>query len=421
MSALISPQRIALLGLLLFAGLFAAPLQAAEMTTLKPAIVVNDKVISALEIEMRVKLALVSSGLEDSAEAREFLTKQVEQALIDEELQTQEGERLGIAANEEEVDATLEQIAQGNGMDWPTLQRGLERAGILPAYLTDQVRAQLVWRAILRQEVLPRVIVTDADIDEAIQRIEARQGQPQRLLAEIFLPIDNPAQAAEVRQTAERVVEQLRRGGGFQALARQVSQSPTASVGGDLGWVDPGSLPQEVEEALENVIPVQLTPPIVTPTGIYIMLLRDERPPPERKLTVTVKMLTFAVSNFENRSQVNRAAARATEAAKALNGCESADAVAQRFNAKVEPLPEKLEVSRMPGALRGVTTGLPVGQTSDLFRAPGGIGVAVVCDREDSGIDRDLVRERLLAVQVDIRSRRYIQDLRRVATVEMRN
>lgn len=421
MSALSSPTRLAVLLLLLLAGLLAAPLQAAEMTTLKPAIIVNDKVISALQIEMRVKLALVSSGLEDSAETREFLTKQVEQALIDEELQTQEAERLGITADEEEVDATLEQIAQSNGMDLATLERGLERAGILPAYLADQVRAQLLWRTILRREVLPRVIVSDEDIDEAVRRIEARQGQPQRLLAEIFLPIDNPAQAAEVRQTAERVIEQLRRGGGFQALARQVSQSPTAAVGGDLGWVDAGSLPQEVEDALENVIPVQLTPPIVTSNGIYIMLLRDERPTPERKLTVSVKMLTFPVANFENRSQVNRAAGRATEAAKALNSCEAVQSVAQRFDAKVEPLPETLDVARMPAGLRGVTTGLPIGQASDLFRAPDGIGLAIVCAREDSGIDRALVRERLLSEQVDVRSRRYLQDLRRIATVEMRN
>ncbi len=390
------------------------------MRTLGPAIMVNDQVISALEIEMRVKLALVSSGLENSEEAREFLTGQVEQALIDEELQTQEATRLGITISAEEEEATLEQVAQGNGLDWATLSSRLERAGILPAYLADQIRAQILWRAVMRSEVVPRVIVTDEDVDEAIQRIEARQGESQRLLAEIFLPIDNPAQTAEVRETADRVIEQLRRGGSFQALAQQISQSPTAPLGGDLGWVDPGALPQEVEEVLERISRSQLTPPIVTPGGVYIMLLRDTRPTPERMLTISVKMLTFPVSNFENRNAVNRAAGRATKAAQALIGCDVAESVANRFSARVEPLPDKLEVSHMPGGLRGVTNGLPIGQASELFRAPGGIGLAVVCDREDSGIDRGLVRDRLLSEQVDRRSRRYLQALRRVATIEMR-
>ncbi len=416
-----APLFRSLLLVFLLAPLVARPLEAAEMTTLKPAIIVNDKVISALEIDMRIKLALVSSGLEDSPEAREFLARQVEQQLIDEELETQEAERLGIAVSEEEVDATLEQIAQGNGMDWATLSSRLERAGILPEYLADQVRAQLLWRTVLRQEVLPRVIVTNEDVDDAVNRIEERQGEPQRLLAEIFLPIDNPSEAGEVMETANRVIEQIRRGGGFQALAQQISQAPSASSGGDMGWVDPGTLPQEVEEALDKIVPNELTPPVRTPTGVYIMLLRGERPPPERLLTASVKMMTFPVRDFENRNAVNQAAGRATRASEALSGCDSFDAVAGRFDARVEPLPDPLELSRMPPNLRNVTSGLPVGRPSELFRAPGGIGLAIVCDRQDSGIDRELVRERLLTEQVDRRARRYLQDLRRVATVEMRN
>ncbi len=397
------------------------PLQAAEMNTLKPAIMVNDQVISALEVEMRLKLALVSSGLEDSPEAREFLYDQVEQALIDEELQTQEADRLGITVSAEDEEKTLEQIAQGNGMNWETLSSRLEKAGILPAYLVDQVHAQLLWRALLRKEVLPRVIVTDEDINEAVARIQARQGEPQRLLAEIYLPIDNPSETAEVQQTADRVIEQIKRGGSFPALARQLSQAPTASVGGDMGWVDPGSLPQEIEDALAKINPHELTPPIVTPTGIYIMLLRDERPTPERLLTASVKMMTFPVRNFENRSAVNQAAGRASQAQKALSDCEAFEGVAKHFDATVEALPDPLEVSRMPQNLRTVTTGLPIGSASDLFRAPNGIGLAIVCAREDSGVDRAAVRERLLTEQVDRRARRYLQDLRRIATVEMRN
>lgn len=397
------------------------PLQAAEMNTLKPAIIVNDQVISALEVEMRLKLALVSSGLQDSPEAREFLYDQVEQALIDEELQTQEAERLGITVSAEEEEQTLEQISQGNGMTWETLSARLEQAGILPAYLVDQVHAQLLWRTLLRKEVLPRVIVTDEDVNEAVARIQERQGEPQRLLAEIFLPIDNPSEAVEVQQTADRVVEQIKRGGSFPALARQLSQSPTASVGGDMGWVDPGSLPQEIEDALSKINPHDLTPPIVTPTGIYIMLLRDERPTPERLLMASVRMMTFLVRDFESRSAVNQAAERASQAQKALSNCDVFEGVAKRFDARIEPLPDPLEVSRMPPNLRAVTTGLPIGSASDLFRAPDGIGLAIVCSREDSGIDRGAVRERLLTEQVDRRARRYLQDLRRLATVEMRN
>lgn len=395
------------------------PLPAAEMTTLAPRIMVNDQVISALEVEMRTKLALITSGLQDSPETRAFLARQVEQQLIDEKLQLQEAERLGVTVEEEAVEQTFAQVAQSNGMSAEVLRQRLRGAGVLPEYLSDQIRAQMLWRAVLRQEVLPRVTLTDEDVDDAVARIQERSGEQERLLAEIVLPVDNAGQTQEVVKTAEEVLQQIRRGAGFQALARQFSESPTAEAGGDLGWVEPGVLPAEVEAVVQKMQVGTLSEPIVTPRAVYIMLLRDKRPQPERKVTVTLKMITFRVSSFENRNAVNQAAGRAVQAAKALT-CDSADAVAKRFGGRLADIPPDTSVASLPGSLRTAISGLPNGKASDLFRASDGIGVAVVCDRTDGGVDRELVRERLLSEQVDRLARRYMQDLRRLATVEMR-
>ena len=40
-----------------------------------------------------------------------------------------------------------------------------------------------------------------------------------------------------MRRLAERLIEQMKRGARFSAVAQQFSQSPTAAVGGDLGWL----------------------------------------------------------------------------------------------------------------------------------------------------------------------------------------
>ncbi|MEO1191267.1 MAG: peptidylprolyl isomerase [Pseudomonadota bacterium] len=411
----------ALLVALSLAFFFApSPKATADMTTLGPAIMVNDQVISALELEMRVKLALASAGLQDRPETRAFLEPQIEQTLIDEELQQQEAARLGVVADEEEIDTTFDQVATSNGLTPEQLRQRLEGAGILPAYLRDQIAAQILWRTVLRQQVLPNVLVTDEDVADALARIEARAGQPQRLLAEIFLPIDNAGQTQRVVASAQDILEQIRGGAGFQALAREVSQSPTAADGGDMGWVDPGTLPDEVESVLEGMQVNELSQPIATTTGVYIMLLRDERPSPDRNVTISVKMLTFPVSNFENRSAVNQAAGRAVRAQEALT-CEATESVASRFNGRVEPLPETLDVARLPAGLRAATNGLPINQPSELFRAPDGVGLAIVCGREDAGIDRERVRERLITEELERLSRRYLQDLRRLATIEMRS
>ena len=46
-----------------------------------------------------------------------------------------------------------------------------------------------------------------------------------------------------------------------------------------------------------------------------------------------------------------------------------------------------------------------------------GLGVLVVCDRAESGIDRKRIAQRLTAERLDMLSRRYIPDLRRNANV----
>ncbi|MGL1530599.1 peptidylprolyl isomerase, partial [Vibrio parahaemolyticus] len=83
-------------------------------------------------------------------------------------------------------------------------------------------------------------------------KARASVGQQEMLLAEIFLSVDNPDQEEEVFRTAERIVDQIQQAGNFAAfpsLARQFSQGTSAASGGDLGWVQPGTLPEELDTA----------------------------------------------------------------------------------------------------------------------------------------------------------------------------
>ena len=57
------------------------------------AAVVNDKVISAYDLGMRLKLVVVFSDLPNTAETRQRLIPQVLRMLIDEELKRQEAKR----------------------------------------------------------------------------------------------------------------------------------------------------------------------------------------------------------------------------------------------------------------------------------------------------------------------------------------
>ncbi|HIC80732.1 MAG TPA: hypothetical protein EYP07_07170 [Kiloniellaceae bacterium] len=120
-----------------------APPPAQAQDAFRPAAVVNDEVISVLDLSMRVRLAIIGAGVQDSQEVRRRLTPQVLRGLIDERLQMQEATRLDIAVTDDQVADALQQISQQNGMSEGQFLSMLRNRGVIPTTLIDQIRAQI--------------------------------------------------------------------------------------------------------------------------------------------------------------------------------------------------------------------------------------------------------------------------------------
>jgi peptidyl-prolyl cis-trans isomerase SurA len=249
----------------------------AQSDLFRPAAVVNDDIISVLDLAMRVQLAVVAAGVEDTQEIRRRLTPQVLRNLIDERLQMQEAKRLDISVTDIQVAGALERIAQQNSMTEGQFLTMLRNRGIIPTTLIDQIRAQIAWQAIIQRRLRPNVVITPEEVEEVASRLTARRGAVERRVAEIFIPIESTAREAEAQANADRLFEELRQGANFAGLARQFSQSGTASLGGDLGWVRDGELEEELNSVLAQMGPGEVSVPIRTVSGYHILLLRDMR------------------------------------------------------------------------------------------------------------------------------------------------
>lgn len=392
---------------------------ASAQDTLRAAIVVNDEVVSELELVMRVRLAMVSAGLRETPETVERIRPQVIRTLIDEMIQGQEARRLNIAVDEAQVEETFARIAANNGLQPEQLAQALTQSGILPDYLKSQIRAQITWQQVISIRLRPQVQVPQEEIDEAVARLEATKDQPQRLLAEIFLAIDNVTEEERVREQARQMHADLMRGANFQALAREFSQSASGPNGGDLGWVEPGQLPGELEAALRSLRPGQLSEPIETVNGIYLILMRDQRTAPENEISVTLKQVFFPFKE-RTREALERAAMRAVEAAAAIRSCDDVAAVAARMQSPGEVDLGTVNLADLPGNVRQAIAGLPLNQPSPPVEMQGGVSTLVVCDRQEGGINRARVEERLVREKLEVLARRLMRDLRRAANVEIR-
>ncbi|WP_420348697.1 peptidylprolyl isomerase [Pelagibius sp.] len=243
----------------------------------RPAAVVNDEVISVLDLSMRVRLAIIGAGVQDSPEVRRRLTPQVLRGLIDERLQMQEANRLDIAVSDDQVAGALQQISDQNGMTEGQFLSMLRNRGVIPTTLIDQIRAQIAWQRVIQRRLRPTVVISNEEVQEVVDRLAARQGSIERRVAEIFVAVESAAQEGQALANANRLLEQLRAGANFAGLARQFSQSGTARLGGDRGWVQDGELDDALNQALARMGPGEISTPIRTLAGFHILLLRDMR------------------------------------------------------------------------------------------------------------------------------------------------
>jgi len=70
---------------------------------------------------------------------------------------------------------------------------------------------------------------------------------------------------------ADRVLERLRKGEDFAAVAKEVSVDPTASEGGYMGRLDPATLRPELRNALQSITPGKFTGVVQTSSGYAIL------------------------------------------------------------------------------------------------------------------------------------------------------
>jgi peptidyl-prolyl cis-trans isomerase SurA len=398
-----------------------APFGTASGQSLRIAAVVNDEVISVYDVNERIRLILFSANIPDTPEARRQIGPQVVRTLIDERLQMQEAKRLNISIERAEYEDALGRIEAQNRIPQGKLPEFLSQAGITPSTLETQLRAQLTWMRIVRRRAGAFANVSPEEVNEALDRLRENMNRPTHLVAEIFLAVDAPEDESAVRANIERMRDQLTAGAGFVGLARQFSQAASASVGGDLGWVVQGQLDPELDRALAAMHPGELSQPIRTAGGYYLLLLRDERAPPGAGEPALMLARAAFPAGPGGEAAAMAAARRAIQGA---TSCDAFAAAAEKVQPGVEVSQARARMTDMTPDLRAIISKLPVGGTTEPLPMPGGAQVIMVCDRTDAEAatlpPRAEVERMLQSEKLESFARRLLRDLRQGAFIDIR-
>ena len=410
----------------LLLGLPAHFTSAWAQSSLRIAAIVNDEVISGFDIEQRIRLIIASTGGKDTSAARKRFRAQVLQQLVDERLQLQEAKRYKVRVAKQEIARAIVSIERQNNIPEGGIQRMMQINGISPITLENQLTAELSWSKLVRRRLKPSIQIGEEEIEETLQKFKRNTGKPEHNISEILVPVNSPEKADEARQAAERLAENLNKGGNFSALARQFSASATAARGGNIGWVQPGQLNRDLDAAISGMREGDISAPIRSGGGYYILKLHKRRKileadPGKTKLTLKRLLLPLAkdVSSEEVKSQSDLAAA----VAGMVNGCGQIETVAQELRTKQFGDLGTVKLADMPAYIRAAVRNLPVGNFSKPIRNADGILLLMVCKRVEppsANITRKQVEDGLVSKRLSVMTQRYIRDLRRSAVVEMR-
>jgi len=391
--------------------------------------IVNDNVISTYDLRQRALLLMVTAGVRPTPENMPQVQQEALRSLIDEHLEVQEIKReekeqkFDILATDDEVTHEIARMAQGNHMTGDQLISALGKAGVGPETLRDQIRAQMSWeRWIQGRYGGSRMKIGQDQVNAVIRSLEAEASKPQYQVSEIFIDATRAGGIGPATEGAKQLIGQMQQGAPFAAVARQFSSAPTAANGGDAGWESESELQPEVRDAITQIRVGQLSQPIVTHDGVYIVLVRDKRAGSD-SVMVQLKQAAISLPSDASAAEVDAARAKLLKLKSEISGCASVEADAAKVDGVVAGDLGQADVKDLAPSFQEAIKPLKIDEVSDPVRTNAGLHLIILCGRHQSGLtmpSRDEIESRIEDQQLSMISRRYLRDLRSSATIETR-
>jgi peptidyl-prolyl cis-trans isomerase SurA len=243
--------------------------------------VVNDEVITSLELRQRVEQAIRQLERQGTQlPPREVLERQLLERLVLERAQLQLARETGLRVDDATLERAIARIAENNRLSAAELRNALERDGIPWERFRTEISTEILLTRLREREVDSRVVVTDAEIDNFLaNNPEALSGE-EFLVAHILLRAPEgagPEQLNALVARAEEVAAKVRAGEDFGRLAASYSDAPDAMSGGELGWRGRDRLPALFGDAVGSLQPGGVSPILRSSAGLHILKLIDRR------------------------------------------------------------------------------------------------------------------------------------------------
>lgn len=399
--------QVLVVALALIAG--NSPVRAAD-GLFAPRLLVGDSPITNYEVEQRVLFLRAVNTVGD-------LEAMALKDLIEDRLKLRAGEALEIELTDEQLLEGRTEFAGRANLSVEEFERILGEAGVEPETFREFVRAGLIWREVVREKFVGRVIVSEGDIDRAASVTNRRSGL-RVLLSELVIPAPE-AEFDDARAQAEELAETIQGVDQFSDAAAQFSAAASREQGGQIDWIDIGNLPPGLRDAIMSLRPGQITEPILLPNAIALFQLRGiEETNALAEQTIEVDYMQLLLPNTE---------AGAAQVARIRAGADQCDDLYGLM--KGAPESQLSRVTQTPGAAPrdiGIELAkLDAGEISTGLARDGNILLLMLCARNVVPVGaegaepptREQIRDQILNQRLNLAAEGYLRELRAAVVI----
>jgi peptidyl-prolyl cis-trans isomerase SurA len=194
----------------------AAPLPTVSESV---AAIVNDDIVSTYDLVQRMRLLVLTAGMQPTQENLPQLQREALRGLIEERLEIQELRRverenkIEIIASDADVDEAVADMARGaNNMTAEQLVAQLRAAGIGPETLRAQLRAEISWQGYISGRFRSRLRIGRDQIKATLDRLAAQASKPQYQISEVYIDANRVGGMQVAYQGAQTLIDQMQQG-----------------------------------------------------------------------------------------------------------------------------------------------------------------------------------------------------------------
>lgn len=270
--------RRAIRTILLLSFLFAIP-KSGSAAVIEQLIAVIDGepyTLSNINAYAKTKLgrAFPSGDLKQiSADDRQVLEQFITDKLLEAEVR-----EAGIVVSAADVDRYVEQVKKNNRLSDEDLKAALSRENQTLASYKASVKSEIEKSDLIDRQVRRKVTISDEDVERyyKLNGKNYRSNDRARIRHILLTLAENAAaeRAASVMAKGKELYQRISAGEDFAALAREYSQGAGQADGGEIGWVNRGTLIPGIEEvAFQKLSVGQVSEPFRTSMGVHIVKL----------------------------------------------------------------------------------------------------------------------------------------------------